>query len=182
MRAADTRSVTVNTDWTTRHTLKCVCFGLWLDDAHADWWLVLKFKADPGQCGLVCVQSAFNPHFVNSCPVFALRPQSEVVVHSVSTMRSRRVHPAPTLRSRYVHFDFFRNWVTLNAACTQRKRKVHATGIKGLHCTEATYWRMGKSCVIYLLTYLLTIIITTISLLWITLTLVSILLINYYMW
>ena len=34
----------------TRHTLKRVCFGLRLGDAHDDWWLVLESKTDPGQC------------------------------------------------------------------------------------------------------------------------------------
>ena len=46
---------------------------------------------------------------LRACPVFALRPPSvhtEVSVHSVSTLRSRRVHPASTLCLRCVHFDF----------------------------------------------------------------------------
>ena len=76
---------------------------------------------------------------LRACHVFAQRPPS------VLTERGRRafcVHCAFTPGSVCVNVAFtmcslwsFRKWATLNAACTQRKRKVHANEIKGLHCT-----------------------------------------------
>ena len=93
-----------DTDWTQIiHTLTQVCFGYRRRSSKQTQVSVSGLRS-------VCVHSAFCEFLLRVCPMFTLRTstltQSEIGVHSVSTGRSRRVHPASTLRSRCVRFDF----------------------------------------------------------------------------